>query len=187
VAEHTIEAIDGSRQGLRVEFFRSADRLAHTISSVSGDQVMPLMRSCEGTDQQIFPPSPPMQQLAIQEVEQRRVAFLVGMAGRSHWSVSIEADGAQRRLSFDVACRMVPNAEGGLASTYEVLQPSAMEVRSGEIHFRHDHHSTVLRPVSVGSSTTPPIGLLPSRIEIRPAHQAEASTTRWAYELVFAS
>ena len=65
MTEHLIEAIDDLRRGLRLQFTRVADRLGHTICWIDGDHVVPLLRSREGTDQQSFPPSPPMQQIAI--------------------------------------------------------------------------------------------------------------------------
>jgi hypothetical protein len=187
LSDYTIDAIDGSGRGLRVQFFRSLDRLAHTISCLAGEHVTPLLRSREGTDRQQFPPSPPMQQIAIQEVQQRQVALLVGMAGRSHWSVSLESNGAERRLYFDVACRANPIEGMSLASTYEVLQPVSIEGHAGEVHVHHRDCDVFLRTIAVGSDTRPPIHLQQNQLEIRPVDQQSGPTTRWAYELVLGS
>ncbi len=184
MTEHLIEAIDDLRRGLRLRFTRLADRLGHTICWVDGGDVVPLLRSREGTDQQSFPPSPPMQQIAIQQVDQRRVAFLVGMAGRSHWSVSVEADGAARQLRFDVACRLPAGQRGLLSSSYDVIEPRLSEWHSGEVHFRRDEGLCVLRSIPIGSRAAPPIDLRQHQIEIRPGDQPQAPTIRWAYELI---
>jgi len=52
---------------------------------------------------------------------------MVGMAGHSHWSLSLEAkdDG---RLVFDVACR-VGKAVAWLGSQYEILRPFCQSSR----------------------------------------------------------
>lgn len=178
-----IEAIDNQRLGLRVQFTKELDRLAHTISVVRGEQVVPLLQSCEGTDQQEFPPSPPAQQIAIQEIDERQVALLVGMAGRSHWSASVESFPSERRLNFDVACRVNPNQSGSLSSTYQVLSPATAELRSGEMHFDIAGARCILRPVSIGSDDLPEISLQANSFEVRPARRQDGTTTRWGYEL----
>jgi hypothetical protein len=183
VSGQTIEAIDSQRQGLRVQFTKELDRLAHTISVVCGEQVVPLLRSCEGTDQQEFPPSPPAQQIAIQEIDKRQVALLVGMAGRSHWSASVESYPTDRRLNFDVACRVNPSERVSLSSTYQVLSPATAELRSGELHFDVAGAQCVLRPISIGSVELPEISLQSNSFEIRPAQRQDGTTTRWGYEL----
>ena len=60
----------------------------------------PLLESIEGTATDDWPPSPPLQSLSIETLpDGRRVALLVGMAGRSHWSASIEAVASAPSLS----------------------------------------------------------------------------------------
>ena len=48
-----------------------------------------LLRSMEGTPSDDFPPSPPLQQMHLQEINGTPVLLAVGMAGRGHWSASI--------------------------------------------------------------------------------------------------
>jgi hypothetical protein len=114
-----LEAIDKRGIGLRAEFGRTGRRMAHRIAAVIGAEVVPLLASCEGEDLEAFPPSPPLQQLALDpRGDDLQVALLVGMAGRSHWSVSVEAFASRRVLRFDVACRS-PSAESTqLGSSY---------------------------------------------------------------------
>jgi hypothetical protein len=111
---------------LRVEFFQQGDRYAHRLSAIlaEGDdsrRVIPLAESVEGTPDDPWPPSPPLQSLSMEEMPVAgRAALLVGMAGRSHWSASIELELIDKNPPrFDLACRFttVPDR---LGSTYRV-------------------------------------------------------------------
>jgi hypothetical protein len=119
-----LEAIDASGHGLRVEFEWRGDRFGHSIVLVSGGAPgsIPLLKSIEGTAGEAWPPSPPLQSLSLETLpDGRKVALLVGMAGRSHWSASIEALPDRPALVFDIACRRGQEAEA-LGSAY---QPAA--------------------------------------------------------------
>lgn len=119
------EAADGGRLGLR--FVRRGDRLHQSIewlaaadsqSTVSAGQSAGvdrsttrfapcLLESLEGQSGDIWPASPPMQQLLIESrAEAGHVALLVGMAGRSHWSLSVEPLADRVGFRFDAACRL---------------------------------------------------------------------------------
>src|SRR5947208_27348 len=94
---------------LRVRFFSAADRYAHVIELTSDGRAWPLLESVEGSADDAWPVSPALQSCNIEKLPgDRGVALLVGMAGRSHWSLAAEvvtsAEGA--RLTFDVACRV---------------------------------------------------------------------------------
>jgi hypothetical protein len=116
--QRTLPAVDARGRGLRVTFFRCHDRLAHRIEFVDGGVAGPALVSVEGDARDPWPPSPPLQQLRCEEpAAGRRVLLLVGMAGRSHWSVSVEADPAGPSLVWDVACRLV-SPPRWLGSTY---------------------------------------------------------------------
>ena len=104
----TLDATDSTGLALRIRFTRERDRYAHAILAVepSGREHL-LLESVEGTPEDEFPPSPPLQSLSIEELAPgRRAALLVGMAGRSHWSASIEAVPGIAALVFDIACRV---------------------------------------------------------------------------------
>lgn len=113
-----IEAIGTDDTGLRATLVWDSDRFTHHVDWVAGSQSFRLLESIEGDGQQAWPPSPALQQLTIEPRSGRRqVALLVGMAGQSHWSVSIENEPRERRLTFDVACR-IPEASDQLGSQY---------------------------------------------------------------------
>jgi len=103
----TIEAMGSGGLRLRVEFVWRHDRYAHVISIVEANgAVQPLLESIEGTPAEDWPASPPLQSLSVETLtDGRRVALLVGMAGGSHWSASIEAVLDKPELVFDLACR----------------------------------------------------------------------------------
>ncbi|MFM7073965.1 MAG: hypothetical protein ACKO38_19435 [Planctomycetota bacterium] len=69
--------------------------------------VRSLLESCEGQSGDIWPASPPLQQLLVESrAEAGQVALLVGMAGRSHWSLSVEPLADRIGFRFDAACRL---------------------------------------------------------------------------------
>ena len=58
----TIESLDASGDGLRLEFDWFGDRFGHQIFGVRKDQAVPLFKSVEGEIDQIWPISPPLQE-----------------------------------------------------------------------------------------------------------------------------
>src|SRR5262245_39124630 len=125
-----LDAVGPNGAVLRIQFIRLADRYRHTISLVERDgQVCPLLESIEGTASDDWPPSPPLQNLSIAELAPgRKAALLVGMAGRGHWSASIEPVSGEAALDFDIACRPAGKPEP-LGSLYTRLAPSAAELK----------------------------------------------------------
>ena len=104
--------------GFAVDFERQGDRYAHKILRVDGTTERMLLTSLEGGADESWPPSPPLQQLHVEERPGGLViAFLVGMAGSSHWSLSCSLDAESRRIEFDVAVRL-KTVPGWLGSRY---------------------------------------------------------------------
>ena len=100
--------------GIVVEFFRSGDRVAHRVLLL-GEVVV---ESVEGTPFEDWPLSPPFQEVHFEERDPGgRIALLVGMAGRSHWSASVAAEGDAIR--WDIACR-VREAPTWLGAAYQI-------------------------------------------------------------------
>ncbi len=80
-----------------------------------------LLESIEGTADQLWPSSPPFQEAHLEpRADGRQVVLLVGMAGSSHWSASVEIDPQTHTALFDVACRMRGPADW-LGSRYRIL------------------------------------------------------------------
>ena len=113
-----------SGAALGIEFVRLADRYQHVVyvqrPGSGADGPVEAMASAEGDSAEAWPPSPPLQSLSIETLtDGRRVALLVGMAGRGHWSASVETDEAKTALIFDIACRSTVRPER-LLSCYEI-------------------------------------------------------------------
>lgn len=107
---------------LRVIFLRQRDRYEHLVQSIAVDKsATPLLRSVEGTPDEDWPASPALKELHIeQRPDGKQLALLVGMSGRSHWSLSVELDPLAEQLVFDVACRLRDEPRQ-LTSTYRLF------------------------------------------------------------------
>ncbi len=101
----------------------------------------------------------------------REVALLVGMAGKSHWSASVEIDASQPRVLFDVACRVRTGEPGPLLSSYrEILPPPAVPLA---IELGHRFGPAVIEQDGE------------TRVRIRAQVDSEAcpQTVRWDYRV----
>ena len=161
---------------LQVEFLRPSDRWQHVISLAKPvpDRPLtfvPLFVSLEGAAQDAWPASPVLQNLHFEQLsDNRRAALLVGMAGRSHWSASIEAAGEGCAVLFDIACRVSQTAEF-LGSTYEVSS-----------EFQSAAHRTTVVGEQAGDFAPPQIEVREQRLAIVSSTRAER-TIRWKYRI----
>lgn len=89
--------------GLVLRCERTSDRFQSTVIWIDdqGTETV-LLRSVEGTPNDDFPPSPPLQQMHLQEINGAPVMLAVGMAGRGHWSASIMLN--ERTRTEDTNC-----------------------------------------------------------------------------------
>ena len=126
--ESLVSPIDDHRH-LELRFQRVGDRHCHAVFLIDGERSQCIMRTKEGDDTAFWPPSPPLQQLSMESREDGNVALLVGMAGRSHWSLSVEAE-EKGGFHFDAACRLAADTDESrwLGSTYEFLEPHILEL-----------------------------------------------------------
>ena len=104
----TLESFAPSGHLLRLVLEQAADRVAHRIEVLdSAARVLAELRSVEGASADDWPPSPALQSCSVQEIRPgQTAAFLVGMAGKSHWSASMEAVPHEGVIAFDFACRV---------------------------------------------------------------------------------
>lgn len=122
----------------RVEFFKSdahPDRWMHQIVIAKADQTAVVLSSVEGTDQEIWPPSPPLQDPSFHELADGGAVLAVGMAGKSHWSASTSLS-AENEILFDMAC-LVKTTGGELGSTYRVGAQTTIEISEANIVIQH--------------------------------------------------
>ncbi|MFO0884877.1 MAG: hypothetical protein U0894_11945 [Pirellulales bacterium] len=121
-----LPAIVVGGKSYELTFTREGDRIIQrfvTDSGLPGEQVV--LESCEGTPADAWPASSPLQSLSIEELTPGApVALLVGMAGKSHWSASIERLSGNNGWRWDIACR-VSITPDFLGSTYRLPQVQA--------------------------------------------------------------
>lgn len=106
---HVLQVIDHRGRGLRLTWSYAGDRYGHEIAYVSEAGVVVCLVAQLGCDGDPWPSSPPVQQVSLVSPPRGgRAALLLGMAGRSHWSQSVEGDEGDEgalRVVFDIACR----------------------------------------------------------------------------------
>ncbi len=174
---------------LRITFAPAAgDRIGHLVESRVGGRWRLLLQSLEGTPEEPWPASPPFQQAHLeQRGGSRQVVLLVGMAGSSHWSASVEIDPAAHAATFDVACRLRGQADW-LGSRYRMLAEST----------HREPGRLLLAPGDDSQRSTPALGLELSAggdpanlvlseqtasIELGAIEAAQARTIRWCYRV----
>src|SRR5436190_1447498 len=120
---------------LRLVMEQIGDRVSHFVEILAADgSLLAELQSVEGTSAEPFPPSPPLQSCSVEEIRPgQQAAFLVGMAGKGHWSASIEAIPGKGTAVFDFACR-IPSAPAWLGSTYrlEGISPDCITVHNSD-------------------------------------------------------
>lgn len=123
---------DGSRLELTLNWLGDRYGQLLTVVGPSGGRRV-VLESCEGSADEPCPPSPPLQQILLHTtVTQSPAALGVGMAGTSHWSVSIEADPQVPRIVWDVACRCQAPAAGRLTSTFRTAETHSAETHPAD-------------------------------------------------------
>lgn len=164
---------------LRVVFERAGDRFGHEIFwSTAGDRHGKLT-SLEGSADDAWPKSPPLQSLHMEtRPDGKQMVMLVGMAGRSHWSMTVEADETRNRLVFDVACR-VHERPDWLGCTYSIrlenLRPGAIGDLSVTAWCGKQLQDEIGLQIDDASGGV--------RIPARADDQATAQTVRWRYAI----
>lgn len=180
---------------LGVRFVRLSDRYQHVVfvrstGEEAGETSVDLLRSVEGTPAEAWPVSPPLQSLSIETLaEGRRAALLVGMAGRGHWSASIEADAPSGALVFDIACRSSAKPER-LQSQYE--RPASdlgvrrlpLGVAQNQCEIRiGDHRLSIRDDGGPAANATLNAGEGPLTIDCAALSTSAGPTWRWRYRV----
>lgn len=180
----TLESRSDEGFTLRATFVWRNRRWAHSLEAIRDGQTLWGLQSIEGNAEQDFPPSPPLQQLHRTDLPNGRAALLlVGMAGRSHWSVSCEVESGQSRILFDVACRAVPACQAMLGSSYQMIDVEAA-VSESQVAWSNGGVRATLRALS-SAPEKPPCCLTveATGLAIRPV-SLDPVPARWRYELV---
>jgi hypothetical protein len=165
----SIGAFGSDGSGLIVEFVWQGDRYGHRISAAGPDGTMvALLESIEEMAADDWPHSPPLQTLSIETLpDGRHAALLVGMAGRGHWSASIEPTAGIARLIFDLACRHTQQPKF-LGSRYRQLASATgrLMIQSESARIFAENSTLTVNPTNC---------------------PAPPSTTRWLYTVSLTS
>jgi len=168
---------------LTVRYSKFRDRLSHTIGIIHGETLFPLLESIEGTEQEPWPASPPMQQMVEESFSPGASPVLlgVGLSGNGHWSTAIETQRDQL-LKFDIACKN-SKSSSWFGSEYRVLA-AAQSGADGSVWMSLDPIQCETRiEISV------PIGqlqffVLEQKIRFSPlSDPSDILTHRWCYEI----
>jgi hypothetical protein len=159
------------------------DRTGHSVWWRESETDMILL-SLEGTSDQAWPCSPPLQEIVAENVAAgKRPALLgVGMAGKAHWSATIEGDAFTEAIAFDIACRTA-TVPALLGSAYLIGEAWTASQSDQSLILEHqDGRSVVLE--SIGSC-----GLAWSgrNVALKPLFDVDehqrGKTYRWRYFL----
>ncbi len=173
---------------LRLRFFRGGDRFAHSVwlvDQISGKEHC-LLNSQEGDDTDPWPPSPPLQNFHLEHRSGGiTVALAVGMAGRSHWSLAVEAL-PSGEFRFDAACR-TGEMPLWLGSTYNVDGETAAcpAVKSVRLKPALGFANVEIQPTSTATVCWDEVADSPKSFSLIPSiDQLDLpSTIRWQYSL----
>ncbi len=175
-----LQSIGAKGIGLQVRFSWREDRHCHTISLLVGDREVPVFESIEGSSHDRWPPSPPLQQLSVEELRPKtNVALLVGMAGKSHWSISVEPASGRAAIAFDVACKSREEVEQ-LGTGYLVLPDGLSITGKHDASIEVEGQTLRLRGDS-DVKTTAQLKQDSSGLRIEPTGQADRTSIRWRY------
>ena len=104
------------------------DRFVTQLILQDGGESITALQSVEGEPQEVWPDSPPLQEIVPQEIGGRKLLTGVGKAGKSHWSVVVQPLDGEIGFEFDYACR-VKEPVDWMGSTYKILAGDATKIR----------------------------------------------------------
>ena len=140
-------APDGLRAACRIHLARRSLWPRHLGRRMPSGAIVPLLESVEGTPSDDWPASPPLQSLQRRRsCRTAAAALLVGMAGRSHWSASVEAGPRPAALVFDIACRHTQRPSAWLGSRYRGGRRPDERCRRIESRYRQRECRGTCRP-----------------------------------------
>ena len=163
--------------------YSAGDRTGHCIWWLEDGKPYLILKSIEGTSDQAWPESSPFQQIVCENVGAggKPVLLGVGMAGKAHWSATIEGDLMTEAIAMDIACRTAAVPER-LGSAYWV--PPAWSVTpKAENGWLLDHPDGI--QIAIDSIGNTPILFEHQKLTvhpiIEPTQHQRGQTYRWRY------
>jgi hypothetical protein len=179
-----LESPIATHRRLRLEFQWRGDRFGHAVELVGVGGSVPLLTSVEGAATDGTLPSPPLQQLHLEDrTAGRRVALLVGMAGDEHWSLSVEAEPDGLSLVFDVAVRRGRGIFSVPGSEYRIIAPDpGAPAETGSSRYAPRPPVWRLSALPAGGGKAADVVDQGGILRIVPPASSEA-TVRWKYRI----
>ncbi len=169
-----------------LECWKHADRYRHQIGCLIDGEQHIILESIEGTNNEIWPASPPLQQVYQQQIENDPVILAVGMAGKNHYSMSARICEYQSGsfLKLEMACLLKQNDPNRfLGTTYRLNPAFCCKAEDDSIQWFHADKIKKFATLEVENcarikqNSNPPndeIAFVPSAI-------LEDKPTQWSY------
>lgn len=170
---------------LRLEFHKTEDRWAHSLLVAGPEQTKAVLTSVEGTSDDDYPASPPVQDIDRHVLPGGEALLSVGMAGNGHWSTSYSVDDSEGRptIKADLACLLKKTdcTEKWLGSTYSVDKRVTVQGVAGGVRF-------VLNEIEIDLVANPEyasVKLDGERIVVTPLNFSgrKNEATRWLFSI----
>jgi hypothetical protein len=175
-AVYSLSCAGSNGSTLQIDFRRIGDRFVQSIRRIGSDgSYLAAWDGVQKPEAELWPASPPIQELSLETIDGRDVLLGVGRAGKCHWSVSVETveiDSAAA-FRFDIACRC-PEPPQWLGSTYQASPDAADQAGTASLLAVQAQEDTAL--TSNG----------PQQITIQPTVMPRSwpATVRWRYAIL---
>jgi hypothetical protein len=178
----SITAKDAAGNVLCLTLHWHVDRWHHEILwSPPGQSPMARWSSREGTADDDWPPSPPMQEISFGSVDRRQggIALLLGRAGSSHWSAALELSDDPLQLVVDVACRISQSPQA-IGSGYRLVCGPEMEATVAPFELTLRAGACLRASASTGNLNV--CRGQETEVAFTPNLTAPPATIRWTYQ-----
>ncbi len=184
---NSLQVLDDQRRGLRINFHWHQDRFAHSIGFADEKRFVPLLASHEGSETDPWPHSPPLQDLSeLPSASGQRSILLVGRAGRSHWSASVETSLSPLAIHLDIACRLYESPQI-LCSSYRTMTLPVISSAS-QVAVEMDGHTAWLQADPLpGAKSHWEITAEGCALRTMPISPETPQTVRWKYRVTVAN
>lgn len=176
-AVYSLSCAGSNGTTLQLDFRRVGDRFVQSLRcSGSGGRYRAVWEGVQKAEAELWPDSPPLQELSLETIDGRDVLLGVGRAGKCHWSVSIETIEVESAAAFrfDVACRC-PEPPQWLGSTYQPFADADGSTNPAAVR---------ALKVLAQQETTVTVDGTKIRIEPTTAPRSWPGTVRWRYVIL---
>jgi hypothetical protein len=172
-----------------LKFEQGDDRWGHQFELNTPAGEIGLLTSVEGTPEQAWPPSAPLQDASQELLGDINAILCVGMAGSSHWSAAFSVEPDQS-LRSDIACLQKKIAPGAsMGSTYQLDPTWSVDTNADDrIELSYDGVSIVIETL-LGDDLKTQLELNDRLLTVRPVEITERPNvaTRWGFQLRIAT